>query len=145
MIDVEQLKESCFDVIGAIQTVHDEMGPGLNEYVYQQALAIALKEEGIPFQKELTFRPSFHGIELEAEYRLDFLCKDDIIIECKSISSKLGKEQRAQLFNYLRLCKAPIGILVNFQPTYAEIERYFYDDEAREIISTNGNPVSSKN
>ena len=70
---------------------------------------------------------------MESIFRLDFLCKDDIIVECKSVP-KLTAEHRAQLFNYLRLLKLPCGILVNFMTQFAEIERYFYDDEKQSII-----------
>ena len=73
---------------------------------------------------------------MDATFRLDFLCKEDIIIECKSVP-KLTSDHRAQLFNYLRLLKMPSGILVNFMPQYAEIERYFYDEERQSIVPAN--------
>ncbi|MBR0275900.1 MAG: GxxExxY protein, partial [Prevotella sp.] len=48
---------------------------------------------------------------------------------------------RAQLFNYMRLSKLPCGILVNFAPIFAKIERYFYDDELKEILTVDGKMV----
>ncbi len=73
---------------------------------------------------------------MEATFRIDFLCKDDIIVECKSVP-KLIADYRAQLFNYMRLLKMPCGILVNFMPQFAEIERYFYDEEKQLIVPVN--------
>ena len=85
---------------------------------------------------------------MESIYRLDFLVKDDIVVELKSVE-KLTSEHKAQLFNYMRLTSASVGILVNFYPKFAEIERYFYDIENQEIIGSDGLPIkffqSSKN
>lgn len=47
----------------------------------------------------------------------------------------------AQLFNYMRLMKASVGILVNFYPRFAEIERYFFDSESNEVYASDGFPV----
>ena len=77
---------------------------------------------------------------MKAEYRLDFLCKGDIVVELKAVE-KLGSDNKAQLFNYMRLRKAPCGIIVNFAPKYAEIERYLYDAESDEILTTEGKPL----
>ena len=82
MIDISTLKHHIYDVVGAIHEVHKELGAGLNEYCYQEGLQLQLTEESIPFQREQSFHPQYHGREMEAVYRLDFLCKNDIIVEC---------------------------------------------------------------
>ena len=74
---------------------------------------------------------------MSAEYRLDFLCKDNIIVECKSVSELIANH-RAQLFNYMRLLKKTCGILVNFFPKYAIIERYLFDIDENNIIGMDG-------
>ena len=129
-----------YDVVGAIHEVHRRMGAGLNEYVYQEALEIEFMYCGIPFQREISFHPTYRGKELKAEYRLDFLCKEDIIVELKAVE-KLGGDNKAQLFNYMRLRKASCGIIVNFAPKYAEVERYLYDAETDDILTTDGKPL----
>ena len=103
MKQIQELKDYCYDVIGAIHEVHKELGAGLNEYVYQEGLKIELSERDIPFEKEVTFHPHYHGIIMEATYRLDFLVKGNIVVELKSVT-ELCDENRAQLFNYMRLC-----------------------------------------
>ena len=140
MIDIEALKSYAYDTIGAIHEVHKELGPGLNEKVYQEGLQLELIERNIPFKKELSFHPTYHGKEMEAIYRVDFLVKDDIIVELKSVDSLIN-EHKAQLFNYMRLMKATVGILVNFYPKFAEIERYFYDKDDNEIYGSDGFPI----
>ena len=129
-----------YEIVGAIHEVHHELGPGLNEYCYQEGLEIQLKEQGVPFVREMTFHPTYHGIIMEAEYRMDFLCMDEIIVECKAVL-ELATCHRAQLFNYMRLTKKPCGILVNFSPKYATIERYLYDAENGNILSIEGNVI----
>lgn len=56
-MNISKLKEHIFDVVGAIHEVHHELGPGLNEYCYQEGLEIELTERGIPFYRELSFHP----------------------------------------------------------------------------------------
>ena len=59
-----------------------------------------LTEMGIPFERERSFRPTYHGREMDAQYRVDFLCKGSIVVECKAVA-ELGPNHRAQLFNYM--------------------------------------------
>jgi GxxExxY protein len=137
MIDISELKQHMYDVVGAIHDVHKELGAGLNEYCYQEGLQLQLEESGIPFQRELSFHPHYHGREMSAEYRVDFLCKDNIIVECKAVTERISNH-RAQLFNYMRLLQFPCGILVNFAPQFATIEHYFLDTERNAVIGTDG-------
>ena len=137
MIDIEALKKYAYDTIGAIHEVHKELGPGLNEKVYQEGLQLELLERNIPYQKELTFHPTYHGKEMKSTYRLDFMVNDDIIVELKSVE-QLTNEHKAQLFNYMRLLKKPVGILVNFFPRFAEIERCFFNPDDNEIYRSDG-------
>ena len=136
MINAINLREHIYDVVGAVHNVHKILGPGLNESCYQEGLQIELAQNKIPFQREVSFHPTYQGVKMNATFRIDFLCKDDIIVECKSVP-KLIADHRAQLFNYLRLLKLSCGILVNFMPKFAEIERYFYDEERQLIVPAN--------
>ena len=139
MENVDELKNHVYDIVGALHSVHDELGPGVNEYCYQEALAMELSDRGIPFEREKAFHPLYKGRPMDAEYRIDFLCKGDVIVECKAVSA-LTPTHRAQLFNYMRLLKLPCGIIVNFYPKFATIARYFYDTASREIMTSAGRP-----
>lgn len=131
-----------YDVVGAIYAVHRELGPGLNEFCYQEGLKIEFLTRAIPFDKECTFHPTYHGQAMESTYRLDFLCKDTIIVECKSVI-ELANIHRAQLFNYLRLTKKSCGILANFAPSFAEVERYAFDKDRNVILGMDGAIIQS--
>ncbi len=140
MIRIDELKSSLYDVVGSIYEVHKELGAGLNESCYQEALQMQLETDRIPFGRELSFHPVYHGQQMTTLFRIDFICKDSIIVECKAVS-ELGNIHRAQLFNYMRLLNKPCGILVNFMPNYAVVERYFYDTDRRRILTVDGHEV----
>ena len=139
MRDVSRLKDHVYDIVGALHAVHDELGPGVNEHCYQEALAVELSDRGISFEREKTFHPHYKGRPLNAEYRIDFLCKSNVIVECKAVPT-LTSTHRAQLFNYMRLLGMPCGIIVNFYPKFATIERYFYNPDIHEILTSEGKP-----
>ena len=73
----------------------------------------------------------YKGHQLEKYYRLDIVVEDDIIIELKAVDQILS-EHRAQLYNYLRITKKPIGLLLNFGKS-VYVEKYIYDAETNEI------------
>ena len=135
--DLQYYKNFMYPVIGALYEVHKELGPGLNEYVYQEGLGMQLEEENIAFEREKEYTPIYHDRTMNAKYRLDFVCMNQIIVECKAVE-QLSVNHRAQLFNYMRLTKLPMGILVNFSQKSAVIERYFFDTQKNEIMSMDG-------
>ena len=121
-----ELRNKCYKVVGLCQQVHMEMGPFLNEYMYQEALDILFEENGITRVKEYYFSVTFHGKQIRHKHYVDFLVGDDIMIECKAIEH-LGPEQRQQLWNYMRLSGVCVGILYNFAPVRDQCERYYLD------------------
>ena len=129
---IAKLKAHVYDIVGCCQEVHRELGPWLNEYVYQEALMVLLQEKNIPFIKEYYFQVSFHGHPLPHKHYMDFLCKDNVVVECKAIAD-IGSEQRQQLWNYMRLANKPIGILYNFAPVKDQCEKYYYDVKSKTI------------
>lgn len=124
----QKLKQFCYDLNGCCQTVHKDMGPFLNEYMYQDALEIILKECNIPFEREYYFSVEFHGQRINHNHYVDFRCKEKVFIECKATQT-LSPDHRQQLWNYMRLTKTRIGILWNFAPTHDQSEHYYLDTE----------------
>ena len=122
--------------------VHSEMGWGLLESVYQEALHLELIDRGIANERELEIPVYYKKHLLDKKYRMD-LVVDDIIVELKSVS-KLVSAHRAQLCNYLRLTRKPLGLLINFGEVNLIGERWAYDENTNEcfIVDRNLEPIS---
>lgn len=125
---LKELKQKCYAVNGCCAMVHRELGPFLNEYIYQDALQILLDEQQIPYMREYYFSIDYHGKQIAHKHYIDFLVDDSIIVECKAVE-KLCIEHRQQLWNYMRLTKKHIGILYNFAPIKDQSEHYYLDSD----------------
>lgn len=143
MYDYNALKTYIYKIVGILYDVHNELGAGLNESIYQEGLMLELERRNIPYEREFSFHPVYKGKEMNASFRLDFLVNDDLIIELKAVS-EISDDHRAQLFNYMHLIKPDAGILVNFSPKSCVIERYLYDVKNNIICTIDGYPINRK-
>ena len=100
-------------IIGACFEVYNRLGCGFLEPVYQEALAIELEYQGIPFLAEPKLKLTYRDRTLSKTYNPDFICFEKIIIEIKALSS-LTDKHRAQTLNYLHATGFELGLLVNF-------------------------------
>ena len=122
------LKQQCYAVNGCLAKVHNDLGPFLNEYMYQEALKILFDAQQISYQKEYYFSIEYLGQQIAHKHYVDFLVDDRIIVECKAVE-KLCIEHRQQLWNYMRLTGKQLGILYNFGPIKGQSEHYFLDKD----------------
>ena len=99
-------------IIGCAIAVHRELGPGLLEAIYEEALAIELEDQGLAFRRQVAVSAVYKGRRL-GEYRLDLLVEDAVIVEVKSVERLLPLFE-AQLLTYLRVTGKRIGLLMNF-------------------------------
>ena len=116
-------KDEAYQIIGAAIAVHNELGSGMREIVYGDALEIEFKLRGIPFQREQTFNVVYKGVELQHKFKCDFVCFKNIIVELKA-EKGLTDIDRSQIINYLKITKYPLGILINFGESSLMYERY---------------------
>lgn len=93
--------------------IHNVLGKGFSEVVYQEALEIELIKNGIPFEREKTFAIQYEGETLKRKFRVDFLVFNCIILELKA-QSFLFIEGFSQTLNYLKTSGIQLGILINF-------------------------------
>ncbi len=105
-----------YDLVGAAFEVHNVLGGGLSEEIYQQSLEIELGLREIPFQSKRQLRVYYKEHQLETMYIPDLFVSERIVVELKSVS-ELTENHEAQLFNYLRISRQPVGYLINFAPT----------------------------
>ena len=131
----QQLADIVYDIIGAAMEVHREYGFGISEGVYEEALCIELEDYGYESEAQCDLPVYYKGQLLEKRFRMDIVVENDIIIELKAVDTLLA-EHRAQLYNYLRLTKKPVGILLNFGRS-VRAEKYIYDSETNEVTFFN--------
>lgn len=109
----EEFNALTQQVIGICIEIHKGIGCGLLESSYGACLAHDLAQAAISFKGEVPVPVVYKNVRLECGYRLDFLIKDVLIIELKSVE-RILPIHRAQLLTYLKLTGCPIGLLVNF-------------------------------
>jgi len=93
--------------------VHRELGPGLLESVYEQAMAIELAEKGVAFERQVDVEASYKGRGLGLGFRADIVVEGCLLIELKAVDD-LSASHLAQTITYLRLLKFKRGLLLNF-------------------------------
>ncbi len=93
--------------------VHNVLGPGLLESVYEKAMMIELRKAGFQAQNQQKVDIIYDGQPLGLDLRLDIIVNDLVIVELKSVDEFKAVHQK-QLFTYLKLCDKPLGLLINF-------------------------------
>lgn len=107
------LDELSYNVIGAAIEVHKELGPGLLESVYHSCMCHELHLRKINFISEMKIPIQFKGLKMNVDLRCDFFIENIFVAGIKAAKS-IEPIHEAQLISYLKLLKAPKGILINF-------------------------------
>ena|SRR5690554_4266531 len=115
-------KEESYSIVGACMEVHRNLGCGFLEAVYQEALEIELKAKLIPYEREKVLKIYYKGVLLYKDYRADFICYDNILLELKALDS-LRSEHTSQVLNYLKATGYKLGLLINFGKESLEYKR----------------------
>jgi GxxExxY protein len=113
MITKKYLNELTYNIVGAAIDVHKIMGSGLLESVYHQCLKEELKHRKINFLTEMKIPMLYKNMELEIDFRCDLFVEQCLVVELKSVQ-EMTNVFEAQLLTYMKLLKAPKGILINF-------------------------------
>jgi len=103
--------------------VHNELGHGFLEGVYQEALAIEFGLMKIPFVREAEIPVIYKGIELQKKFYADFIVFDQIVVELKA-TDMIVLAHQSQLFNYLNATKLQLALLFNFGTPSLEWKRF---------------------
>lgn len=106
-------KEESFAIIGACMKVHRTLGAGFLEAVYEEALEREFQNLKIPFKRQVKLDLYYGNQKLTKQYRADFICYDEIIVEIKAVSL-IPTAFYAQLQNYLKCTNIELGMLINF-------------------------------
>jgi GxxExxY protein len=107
------LNDITFKIRGAAFTVHNELGPGLLESVYESAMAFELVKNGLNVRTQVPLPVIYKEIKLELGFRIDLLVGESVIVEIKSVDL-LHDVHKKQLLTYLRFSNKKVGLLINF-------------------------------
>ena len=110
MDDIDSL---TYRIIGCAMEVYKQLGPGLLESIYEQALRHELQLNDIPVESQVEVNVNYKGKNITDNLRLDLLVDNRVIVELKSVE-ELKPVHHKQLLTYLRLMDKKIGLLINF-------------------------------
>jgi GxxExxY protein len=114
-------KDLSYKIIGLAMEVHNKLGHGFLEKVYENALMLLFRREGIGARQQAPIKVYFDG-EVVGEYFTDILVEDKIILEIKALD-KIIDAHIAQTLNYLKATDLRIAIILNFGKRKLEYER----------------------
>ena len=113
MVTQKYLDQLTYEVIGSAIEVHKIMGRGLLENVYHQCIKEELSNRKINFSSEMKIPVIYKNKELEIDFKCDLYIENCLIVELKTVA-EINPIHEAQLLTYMKLLKAPKGILINF-------------------------------
>ena len=100
-------------IIGAAIEVHKELGPGLREDIYEEALCYELELRGVSTRRQIKVPVVYKGKQLNKDYRLDVLVENLVIVECKSVLDD-NPVYRSQCLTHLKITGKRLGLVINF-------------------------------
>lgn len=114
-----------YKIIGCALKVHNTLGNGFQEVIYQRCLAIELKRAGLDFVREVEQKIYYEGIEV-GRRRADFIVDDQVVVELKAVI-ELTDAHVAQAKNYVVAYDFDYGLLINFGAKSLEFNRIYND------------------
>ena len=108
--DLEDLAAALVD---SAFKVHQTLGPGLLESVYESCVCIELTRRGISYERQAAMPLVYEGVNVDGGFRLDLLAEKSVVMEIKAVE-KLMPIHQSQVLTYLKLANLRLGLLINF-------------------------------
>ena len=119
----EEINQLTHKIIGCAMEVHNNMGNGFQEVIYQRALAIEFELQGLSFVRELEMELTYKDVNIGSR-RVDFFIEDLVMVEIKAIE-KLEGVHKAQAINYCEAYNIADGLLINFGAISLQFHRVY--------------------
>lgn len=119
----DDINELTHRIIGCAMEVHNQMGNGFQETIYQRALSIELNLNGIQHQREMEMPLEYKGFNIGSR-RVDFFIEEKVMLEIKAVE-KLEGVHKAQAINYCEAYNVADGLLINFGAERLQYHRVF--------------------
>ena len=124
-----------YKIIGAAMAVHNEIGYGFKEEVYEKAMEVKLNQVGIEPNRQYEVFVDYEG-ERVATFYLDLFANKQVVVEVKAFSHQLTNDELAQVINYLKATGAPVGLLFNFGRRTLDYRRVFPAKDMKPVQRT---------
>lgn len=108
-------------IIGSAMAIHRELGPGLDEKIYENSLCIEFSEKSIPFTQQEIFPVHYHT-RFVGKLITDLIADSKVIVETKVVD-QIVDAHIAQVLSYLSITGLKVGIILNFKPASLTIKR----------------------
>ena len=118
-----KIDEITHKIIGCAMEVHNILGSGFQEVIYQRALAIEFTEQGLSFEREKEIPVMYKGEQIGLR-RVDFLVEENVMVEIKA-RSELEPGHKTQAINYLEAYNMADGLLINFGEPSLNFKRVY--------------------
>jgi len=115
------LKDEVYAVVGCALEVMSEIGHGLHEKPYENALVVELRQKGIAFSQQPRYPILYKGVHV-GEYVPDLITHDQIVVDTKVID-RITSHELGQMMNYLRITGLRVGVILNFKRSKLEWRR----------------------
>jgi GxxExxY protein len=113
-----------YEIVGCAMEVLNELGHGLHEKPYENALIVELRLRSHAFHQQRRFEISYKGTPI-GEYIPDLIVAERVVVDAKVIDH-IGDLERGQMLNYLRITGLRVGLIVNFKRPKLEWERIVF-------------------
>jgi len=124
MLESHPHSQLGYDFIGVCFEVHKTLGGGMLEEIYQESLELELGIRQFQFVGKQELAVFYKGNQLKKRYVPDLVIAGELVVELKA-AKEIDPEHEAQLFNYLRIARKPVGYLVNFGPLKSMLWRRY--------------------
>ncbi|MCD6175037.1 MAG: GxxExxY protein [Planctomycetes bacterium] len=115
------LKEEVFDVVGCAMEVLNELGHGLLEKPYENALVVELGMKNISVQQQPRYKLAYKGVQV-GEYVPDLITHEKLVVDTKVIE-RITNHELGQMMNYLKITGLKVGVILNFKRSKLEWKR----------------------
>lgn len=115
------LKEEIYAIVGCALEVHNEIGHGLYEKPYENALVVEFGLQNIPWKQQVRFPVLYKTVQV-AQYIPDLIAFDHVVVDTKVID-RITDYELGQMLNYLRITGLKVGIILNFKRAKLEWKR----------------------
>ncbi len=110
-----------FQIVGCALEVMKELGHGLHEKPYENAMTVEMRLRTLKFDQQQRFDVLYKGVQV-SEYVPDLIVGNSVVVDSKVIE-RITNIERGQMLNYLRITKLRVGLIINFKNPKLEWER----------------------